>query len=101
MDSRKLKASPAAATPADDHHPAGARCCGRGSPRPFVASYGLRALMVKMIVRAPAGIALVKVLPRPEPGQPGHLHSEEGMPTARPAAKVDRGVLSEGTDITI
>src|SRR5215475_6958017 len=57
-------------TAADDHHPAGARCCGHGSPRPFVASYGLRALIVMMIARAPAGIALMKVLPAPEPGRP-------------------------------
>jgi hypothetical protein len=26
----------------DDHYPAGARCCGHGSPRPFVASCGLK-----------------------------------------------------------
>jgi hypothetical protein len=42
-----------------------------------------------VIAQAPAGIALMKVLPAPEPGRPGHLHSEEGMPTARPAVKVD------------
>ena len=44
-------------------------------------------MMVRMIARAPAGIALMKVLPAPEPG---HLHSEEAMPNARPAVKVDR-----------
>ena len=43
-----------------------------------------------VIAREPAGIALMKVLPAPEPARLGHLHSEEGMPDARPAAKVDR-----------
>src|SRR5215467_9445348 len=42
-------------TAADDHHPAGTRCCGHGSPRPSVASYRLRALMVIVIAREPPG----------------------------------------------
>jgi len=50
----------------------------------------LRALIVIMGARKPTGIALMWVLASPERGRPGHLHSKEGMPGARPAAKVDR-----------
>jgi hypothetical protein len=50
----------------------------------------LRALIVIMSAQKPTGIAPMWVLARPEPGRPGHLHSKEGMPGTRPAAKVDR-----------
>jgi len=59
-------------------------------PDPSVISHGLRALMVIVVARQRAGIALMKVLPAPEQGRPGHLHSEEGMLRARAGAKLDR-----------
>ena len=40
---------------ADDHYPAGAGCLGHGSPRPFVASSGLRALIAMVIAQEPPG----------------------------------------------
>src|SRR5215475_1288211 len=65
----------------DDHHPAGARCCGHGSPRPFVASCDLRALMLMVIAREPGGITLIEGFVGAG-ADPAHLHSGGGMPHA-------------------
>ena len=51
---------------ADDHYLTGAGCLGHGSPRPFVASSGLRALIAIVIAQEPPGIAPMWVLPAPE-----------------------------------
>src|SRR5262249_30708841 len=45
-----------------DHRLAGARCCGHGTRRPFVPC-GRRSLIATLIVREPAAIALMVVLP--------------------------------------
>src|SRR5215471_21029814 len=50
---------------ADDHYLTGAGCLGHGSPRPFIASYRLRALIAMVIARKPPGIAPMWVLQAP------------------------------------
>jgi len=53
--------------------------------------------MVMVIAREPAGIALIKVLPAPEPCRSGHLHQEEGMRCARSAVMVDSSASKSRT----
>src|SRR5215510_10915872 len=50
---------------ADDHYLTGAGCLGHGSPRPFIASYRLRAFIAMVIARKPPNIAPMWVLPGP------------------------------------